>query len=86
MIQDTILRIDLDLTDGNRGPSAICRNLLAEGVSPKQHIEFWRGDTLCFTAPVTVGGWARIDPRESHDGRHMRFVPFEIDDEAHTDV
>lgn len=67
----TYLRIDLD--HAYSGPTNICRNLLEEGVPPDTKIEFYRGKTLCFVTPTTVGAWAALSAVESKNGRHMRF-------------
>lgn len=58
------------------GPTSICRSLIREGVSPLTAIEFYRGSTLCFTKPNTVGEWAGIRVQESQDGKFPRFVSF----------
>ena len=45
-----------------------------EGVPSQTKIKFYRGKTLCFVSPATVGAWAVLHPRESENGQHMRFV------------
>lgn len=66
--------ITIDLNDHKTGPTSICRYLLKEGADPLTTIEFYRGATLCFTKPTTVGEWARLEVKESEDGKYLRFI------------
>ena len=71
-IYPTELSIDLD--HAQLSPSKICRDLIDEGIPRETKVNFYRGKTLCFVSPETVGAWAVLHPRESENGQHMRFV------------
>ena len=65
------LTVDLNFED--KGPTTICRDLLST-FSPTTKIKFYRGKTLCFVSPTTVGEWASLHVRESENSQHMRFI------------
>jgi len=66
--------LSIDLNHAGASPSSICRDLIKEGVTSSTEIKFYRGKTLCFVSPTTVGAWAAIRAVESENGQHMRFV------------
>jgi len=65
--------LTIDLNHANASPSSLCRDLINEGVPADTKIQFYRGKTLCFVSPDTVGAWAALKAVESKNGRHMRF-------------
>ena len=64
----------IDLNHAQLSPAKICRDLMKECVPSETKIKFYRGKTLCFVSPETVGAWAVLHARESENGQHMRFV------------
>lgn len=68
------LHLCIDLNHAGASPSSLCRDLIKEGVPSTTEIKFYRGKTLCFVSPNTVGAWAAIRAVESENGQHMRFV------------
>lgn len=59
--------IAVDLNDYKSGPTSLCRSLLKQGYSPSTPIKFYRGSTLCFDSPNTVGEWAQLRVKEGYD-------------------
>jgi len=72
MLQKRELQIDLN--HERHGPTVICKDLLDQGMKPDTPISFYRGTTLCFTSPTTVGEWASMSVKEATNGKPMRFV------------
>ena len=69
-----ITKLTIDLSDEKHGPSVICKRLIDEGFPSNTPVQFYRGKTLCFTSPSTVGDWSNLQVREATDGKPMRFV------------
>jgi hypothetical protein len=47
--------------------SQYCRYLLEWGYKDSTEIYFYRGKTLCFTWPITIGDWAKLNPTFARD-------------------
>lgn len=56
-----------------RGPTVLCRALIAAGADPEEHIEFTRGTTQVFAA-TPIRWWAARRVREADAGGPIRFV------------
>lgn len=76
------LRFSLPLP-GNQSLCAFCRNLVDDGADPDQLIEFYRGDTNCFT-PTSIGWFAdrQVQENASSGARFRRFREFRWSGEA----
>lgn len=56
-----------------RGPTVLCRELIAAGADPEEHIEFYRRTIPVFAA-APIKWWAVRRVREADAGGPIRFV------------